>query len=96
MALADMGAEMLIIYGDPTKFQIQGGDWWVWGIDRACNPDMVKVGCLPHQECKVSIAPVLKYITGTDMLCGLALQMTIGELRLRERDVLVSRQCRQY
>ena len=63
--ISNMGAETSIIEGDLTKFHgdrvITGG---FGGQTSLVTQTWLKlgVGCLPPQECKVSIAPVLEYI----------------------------------
>lgn len=65
MALVDTGAETSIIYGDPTKFN--GDRVMICGFGGQTIPVSqtwlkLGVGCLPHWEYKVSIAPFPEYI----------------------------------
>ena len=92
MALVDTGAETSIIYGDPNKFH--GNRVMIGGFGGQTIPVTqtwlkLGVGRLPPREYKVSIAPVQKYILGIDILCGLALQTTVGEFRLRQRCIRI-------
>jgi len=96
MALVDMGAEMSIYFfffnGDSTEFH--RGRVLINGFGGQTIPVThiwLKLGveCLPLQQYKVSIAPVLEYILGKDILWGLTLQTTMEEFRLRERYVSI-------
>lgn len=86
MAPVDVGTKMSIIYGDLTKLE---GDRVNTGRSGGQTIVVTQtwlrlvVGHFPPWEFKVSIALVLEYILGVDILWGLTLQMTVGGFRQR-------------
>ena len=85
MALVDTGVETTITYGDLNKFNGDRVMIGSFGGQTILVTQMwLKLGvvCLPPWEYKVSIAPVEEYILGIDILWGLALQTTVGAVRL--------------
>ena len=41
--LVDTGAETSIVYRDLTKLNGDSDDWWVWGTDHSCHPNVVEI-----------------------------------------------------
>ena len=83
LTLVNTGAECSLTYGNPEHFPgtaavIDGYEDKVIRVKKAQIP--LEIGCVPTKEYTVYISPILEYVLGVDILQGLWLQTTAGEL----------------